>query len=102
MIKLTKLSNDQYSVNLSNGKFIGYFERDVDGYFYWWPDLKEKDGCWSYQNIIEIAEKLKSLNMPYEKELDKYFESISKCCQNHLDNKEGSSRPKDAASEASQ
>lgn len=84
MIKLTKLSNDQYRVNLSNSKFIGYFERDVDGYFYWWPEIKSEDGCWSADSLIELANKLKELNTPYEKELDKYFESISKCCENHL------------------
>ncbi len=75
MIKLTKLSEHQYSVNFSNGKFIGYFERDVDGYFYWWPNLKEEEGCWSAGLILELAEKLKEVNKPYEEELNAYFEA---------------------------
>lgn len=69
MIKLTKMSKHQYSVSLSNGKFIGYFERDVDGYFYWWPNLKEHDGRWSVGLILELAEKLKEVNETYEEEL---------------------------------
>lgn len=85
MIKLTKLSENQYSVNLQNSKFIGYFERDVDGYFYWWPETKSEDGCWSAALLLELVGKLKELNKPYEKELDVYFESISKVCQNHLE-----------------
>lgn len=76
MIKLTKHSENQYSANLQNGKFIGYFERDVDGYFYWWPDLKEHDGCWPVDLILELAERLKEVNKPYEGELDKYFSAI--------------------------
>lgn len=69
MIKLTKFSEHRYSVNLSNGRFIGYFERDNDGYFYWWPDLKATDGCWDVSLILELAEKLKEVNEPYEEEL---------------------------------
>lgn len=77
MIKLTKLSEYQYSANLQNGKFIGYFERDVDGYFYWWPNLKEEEGCWPASLILELAKKLKEVNRPYEEELNSFFEAAS-------------------------
>lgn len=68
MIKLTKISQYQYSVNLSNGKFIGRFEHAGDRYFYWWPIIDE-DGYFSAELILELANKLKELNKPYEEEL---------------------------------
>ena len=56
MIKLNKLSENQYSVCLEYEKDGGSFERDIDGYF-------------SAELILELANKLKELNKPYEEEL---------------------------------
>ncbi len=87
MIKLTKLSEYQYSVNLSNGKFIGYFEKGDDGFFHWWPGVEKDNGYWSSDLILELGRKLDELNIPYQKDLDVYFESISKTCDSHVENK---------------
>ena len=67
MIKLNKLSENQYSVCLEYEKDGGSFERDIDGYFYWLPDGTGE--FWSADLLLELVGKLKEVNKPYEEEL---------------------------------
>lgn len=53
-----------YNVYWKNGKHIGTFERDVDGFYYFWP-LKDEGGCWSDYALRAIADKLTEINKPW-------------------------------------
>jgi hypothetical protein len=56
-----------------NGKAIGRFEQDVDGYFYFWEEV-ELDGCWTAHNLRQIADLLDKINEPYDKQVNEFFE----------------------------
>lgn len=56
-----------------NGVFLGHIHKDVDGYFYFWPDLK--GGSWDGHVLRGIANKLSELNAEWVKIMDKEFSS---------------------------
>lgn len=56
-----------------NGKYIGDFIVDDDGFFYFWP-LKDNWGCWASYSLRAIADKLDELNQPWSDQIDQYFE----------------------------
>ena len=60
----------------SSGKYLGDFIQDIDGYYYFWIS-EYSEGCWGAHELIEIGEKLKAINKPYDDELKKYFENES-------------------------
>lgn len=88
-------SNGGYKV-ISNNAFIGYFEASDDGLYYWWPE--NLNGYLPSYLLRELADKLDELNRDWEKEINVYFESISKCCENHLSDK---NCPKDSTNAVS-
>lgn len=74
MLILKKYSNTFYKVEWDNGVHIGDFEKNVDGFFYWWP-VKGKDGSWSSEFLRLIVEKLEELNKKWEEEINNYFKN---------------------------
>jgi hypothetical protein len=69
MIQFTKMCSTLYRVNTPNGHLVGEILRDVDGYFYFWPEVP---GSWSLNMTLEIARKLYELN----KEWDQHIQEI--------------------------
>jgi len=57
-----------------NGKYIGDFIVDDDGFFYFWPLKDNWWGCWASYILREIADKLDELNQPWSDQIDQYFE----------------------------
>lgn len=62
LLQLTKLDSGYY-VEYYNGVHIGEFEKDVDGYYYYWPT--QRAGHWSAHVMRAIADKLDELNKPW-------------------------------------
>lgn len=56
-----------------NGVPCGVIAKDVDGYFYWWPD-RESYGSWSAHAIRQVADLLDTMNAQWDKEIKDYFE----------------------------
>lgn len=48
-----------------NNKSVGEFIRDVDGYFYYWPNPSLK-GSWNSNALKLIADELDKINKEYE------------------------------------
>ncbi len=62
-----------YAVMVRSVK-LGEIMRDVDGYWYFWPEIThERCGYWDKSILHWIANKLDELDKPYEEELDRYF-----------------------------
>ena len=52
-----------------NNTLIGEFQKDVDGYFYFWPN-RIKDGCsWSEHILLTLGEELRRLNKPWNEQI---------------------------------
>jgi len=49
------------------GKSIGTFEMDVDGFYYFWAN--EDGGCWSEYSLKLILESLKTINKPWNDQI---------------------------------
>ena len=73
MITLEKENDQKYYVLWENGKQIGTFEMDVDGFFYFW-DERNSYGSWSSYYLRVIADKLDEINKPFQDKVDEYFE----------------------------
>ena len=57
---------DCFEVQTADNKTVlGDLVRDVDGYFYYWPD-HSKTGCYPEYMIRAIADKLAELNKPWD------------------------------------
>lgn len=79
MFKIVKQSDEIYRIYI--GKyyaFVGNFEKDVDGYFYYWPRIEEGNGCWASNLLKELSLELDKLNKPWDEEVKKYFEQDKK------------------------
>lgn len=50
---------------------IGYFEEDVDGYFYYWPE--NKSGCYSQELLLMLGQELEKLNKSWDDHIKSYF-----------------------------
>lgn len=64
-----------YAVTCNSVK-LGEILRDVDGYWYFWPELR--GGYWAAPHMRWIADKLDELDAPYEAELKAYFDASPK------------------------
>jgi hypothetical protein len=71
MIYYTAKGNYNLNVYYENGVKIGEILQKDDGYYDFWPELR--GGCWSGPVLQRIAEKLKVLNGPWEKQIEEYF-----------------------------
>lgn len=73
MLKTIQIDN-YYEVRVeSSNKLIGKFVQDVDGFFYF--SQEERDGgLWSDYILLEVGSKLKQINEPWLKQIEKYFE----------------------------
>jgi hypothetical protein len=57
-------SKNRYLVSFKpNGKCIGSFLMDVDGYYYFW--VNNDSGCWGSEELMVIADALDILNKPW-------------------------------------
>jgi hypothetical protein len=75
ILKVDKEQNGTMDVRAaSNGKLIGCFMVDVDGYYNFWP-LESITGYYSSDMLIELGMKLKAVNAGWDKHLNEYFKS---------------------------
>jgi len=58
-----------FSVLTTSGFRVGDIERDVDGFYYFWP--AECTGCWGGSGLRTLADKLDELNKPWQDEITK-------------------------------
>jgi hypothetical protein len=56
-----------------NGKCIGSFLMDVDGYYYFW--VNNDSGCWGSYELIVIADALNLINKPHDNQIKEYFKN---------------------------
>jgi hypothetical protein len=65
MIKLDSKNNgESYKVYYENGAYLGDFEKDMDGYYKFWPELK--GGFWDEHILRLLADKLTELNKDWD------------------------------------
>lgn len=64
--------NKSYRLFADNGKDIGSFQLDSDGFYYFWQD-EDLVGCWTAHNLREIADELDKINKPYRNLIEDYF-----------------------------
>lgn len=50
-----------------DGKQIGTFERDVDGFYYFWNN--DDGGCWGEYSLRLVADALEKLNKPWNEQI---------------------------------
>lgn len=65
-----------YQVYYENGVYLGDILTDVDGFYYYWPELR--GGSWASIVMRLIADKLDELNQPWEEEIERYFNETHK------------------------
>ena len=73
--------NKSYRLFSDNGKEIGSFQLDVNGYYYFYTD-EETSGGWESYSLREIADELYRINKPYEDSIEEYFRKESEKIQN--------------------
>lgn len=59
-MKIEKL-NKSYRVKTETDKYLGSFQLDSNGSYYFWV-TEELTGCWNSHTLKEIAEKLDEVN----------------------------------------
>jgi len=64
-----QINQQKYSVRNKNGKLIGEFIRDVDGYFYFWSE--NNLGAWPSHLLRDIADKLDEINQLWDEHIEK-------------------------------
>jgi hypothetical protein len=64
-----QINQQKYIVRTNNGKFIGEFIRDVDGYFYFWAE--NNLGAWPSYLLRDIADKMDEINQLWDEQLEK-------------------------------
>ena len=72
LIALEKKKNNIYDVIFYTGTFLGTFQKDMDGYFKYWPPLR--NGYWSAHVLRAIADKLDELNKEWDDEVRRYHD----------------------------
>lgn len=71
MITLNKITENLYEALFSqNSKTLGFFDRDIDGYFYF-EDYKSQNGVWSSYALRAIADKLDEINKDWDEQIKK-------------------------------
>lgn len=69
MITLNKITDNLYQVIFTeNDKFLGMFERDIDGYFYF-AENNRVSGYWSSYVLRAIADKLDEINKDWDEQI---------------------------------
>jgi len=63
MLSFTRISEHRHEVHFHNGARVGTVEREVDGFFYFWPE--DRAGFWAEHLLRGIADKLAELNKPW-------------------------------------
>lgn len=53
---------------------LGMVDRDVDGFFYWFPAKGPEGGSWSAWVLRQIVERIEELNIPWQHEIDRMHE----------------------------
>lgn len=76
LLTLNKVSEIEFSLESKfNGKYIGKFIMDIDGYFYY-EAVKVRDGYWSQELLKELATLLEDINKPHNdrvaRDLERY------------------------------
>lgn len=64
-----QINQQKYIVRTNNGKFIGEFIMDVDGYFYFWSE--NNLGAWPSYLLRDIADKMDELNKSWNEQVEK-------------------------------
>ena len=64
--------NKSYKVLSDNGKEIGSFQLDSDGFYYFLMD-EDLIGCWAAHDLREIADELDKVNKPHRNSIEEYF-----------------------------
>jgi len=64
-----QVNQQKYIVRTNNGKFIGEFIMDVDGYFYFWAE--NNLGAWPSYLLRDIADKMDELNKSWNEQVEK-------------------------------
>lgn len=64
-----KITEHKYNIVTYNYKLIGELIKDVDGYFYFWPE--DNNGAWASHNLRELADKLDELNKEWDEQVTK-------------------------------
>ena len=60
-----------YTVAMPDSEQVfGMVDRDVDGFFYWFPDTDKTGASWSSWVLRDIVEKLEELNLPWQNQID--------------------------------
>jgi hypothetical protein len=72
-MKLKKL-NDSYLLLTETDKELGSFQLDSDGSYYFWENSK-LTGCWTGNNLRDIADKLDEVNRPFDEQVKEYFKN---------------------------
>lgn len=70
LIKTNRKSPGELEVVYENGVILGAFVMDVDGYFYFFPELS-RGGHWSQEVLHELALKLEEINAPWDEQMQK-------------------------------
>lgn len=70
-MKYEKKDDNQFIVYYENGARLGEILREVDGYFYFFPE--PMGGFWQSHGMREIADKMDEMNKPWDQEIDLYF-----------------------------
>jgi hypothetical protein len=62
----------------NNGIFVGWFERDVDGYFYYAMPNKPTQGLIPSHHLKELSDMLEELNEPWDKIVEQSLDKANK------------------------
>lgn len=73
MIRLEPENIGHFKGYWTNGKHIGDFIQDVDGFYYWQPP--KGDGYWSEEGLKVVTKQLHLLNKTYNKIINNYFKN---------------------------
>jgi hypothetical protein len=63
----TKHKQNVYNITYYNGVHLGTFERDVDGYYKYWP--VQRQGYWDAEPMRAIADLLDHLNAEWHAQI---------------------------------
>lgn len=74
-IHTTDLHHVKNVIVKENKKRIGFFIRDIDGFFYFYEDGNDKGG-WDSNVLREIANKLDKANDLWNNEVEKQFNKV--------------------------
>jgi hypothetical protein len=73
MLELIKRENIYDVTVKDNGKVVGFFLPEVDGFYYFQITNPTQNGLWQSHVLIEIGNLLEELNKPWVDHLNEYF-----------------------------